>query len=161
MSMKHLIAAALMLAGAAAGAAAADTRVADRARQGDTAGVRALVATQADVNAPEADGMTALHWAAQTRRRWRWATHWSAAGANPNAGTRYGITPLALAATNGSARFVELLLKAHADANAASPEGETPHHDRRARRADRADQAAGGERRQLSTPARNGSSRPR
>jgi ankyrin repeat protein len=126
MSMKRLIAATLMIAGTAAGAAAAaDTRVADLARQGDAAGVRALLAKQADVNAAEADGMTALHWAAK-RDDLALGEALVAAGANPNAATRYGITPLALAATNGSARFVELLLKAHADVNAASPEGETP-----------------------------------
>jgi len=124
MSIKQVIAATLMIAGAAVSAAAADTRVADLARQGDTAGVRALVAKQADVNAPEPDGMTALHWAAK-RDDLAMGDALIAAGANPNAATRYGITPLALAATNGSARFVELLLKAHADANAASPEGET------------------------------------
>ena len=41
------------------------------------------------------------------------------------AADRYGITPLSLAATNGSARMIELLLKAGADPNAALPEGET------------------------------------
>jgi ankyrin repeat protein len=125
MPLKQVIAAALLIAGAAASAAAADTRVADLARQGDAAGVRALLAKQADVDAPEADGMTALHWAAR-RDDLAIGQALVAAGANPNAATRYGITPLALAATNGSARFVELLLKAHADVNAASPEGETP-----------------------------------
>jgi ankyrin repeat protein len=124
MSMKRLIAAALMVAGAAASAAAADTRVADLAKSGDAAGVRALLAKQADVNAAEADGMTALHWAAK-RDDAELGDALLRAGANPNAATRYGVTPLALAATNGSARFVELLLRAHADANAASPEGET------------------------------------
>ena len=41
------------------------------------------------------------------------------------AANRYGVTPLALAAINGSAPMVELLLKAGADPNAASGEGET------------------------------------
>jgi ankyrin repeat protein len=125
MSMKRLIVATLMVAGAASAAAAGDTRIADRARQGDAAGVRALLSKQADVNAAEPDGMTALHWAAK-RDDIAMGETLVAAGANPNAATRYGITPLALAATNGSAQFVELLLKAHADVNAASPEGETP-----------------------------------
>jgi ankyrin repeat protein len=47
------------------------------------------------------------------------------AGANPKAATRYGFTPLSLAAQNGSAPMLDLLLKAGADANAALPEGET------------------------------------
>ena len=37
--------------------------VADAAMRGDTAAVRALLAQKADVNAPQADGATALHWA--------------------------------------------------------------------------------------------------
>ena len=48
------------------------------------------------------------------------------AGADVNAANRYGITPLSLACTNGSAPMVELLLKAGADANAPIPGGETP-----------------------------------
>ena len=47
------------------------------------------------------------------------------AGAQVRAANRYGVTPLALAAINGSASMVDLLLKAGADPNAASGEGET------------------------------------
>ena len=47
------------------------------------------------------------------------------AGANVNAATREGITPLALAAVNGSLQATELLLEAGANANAVLPEGET------------------------------------
>jgi ankyrin repeat protein len=39
--------------------------VADAAMKGDLAAVRALVAKGANVNAPQGDGMTALHWAAE------------------------------------------------------------------------------------------------
>ena len=38
--------------------------VADAAMRGDVATVRTLLARRADVNAPQGDGMTALHWAA-------------------------------------------------------------------------------------------------
>lgn len=48
-----------------------------------------------------------------------------AKGANPNAANRYGITPLWLAATNGSAVVTRMLLKAGADAKAKLPHGET------------------------------------
>ena len=41
--------------------------VADAAMRGDAAAVRALIAEGADVNVPQGDGMTALHWAAQNR----------------------------------------------------------------------------------------------
>ena len=44
--------------------AAGDTRVADAAERGDRQAVRALVKQRADVNAPQGDGMTGLHWAA-------------------------------------------------------------------------------------------------
>ena len=42
--------------------------VADAAMRGDKAAVRALLAQKADVNAPQADGATALHWAVVPRR---------------------------------------------------------------------------------------------
>jgi ankyrin repeat protein len=45
------------------------------------------------------------------------------AGANVKATTRYGVTPLALAATNGNAALIEKLLKAGADANVNAKEG--------------------------------------
>jgi ankyrin repeat protein len=59
-----LIAGALLLALAGVAAAPAASPVADAAMRGDTAAVRALVAKGADVNAPQGDGMTALHWSA-------------------------------------------------------------------------------------------------
>ena len=77
------------------------------------------------MNAPDVEGMTALHWAA----------HWDdldtaklllRAGANARAANRYGVTPLHEAATLGSAAMIETLLKAGADPNAAFGEGETP-----------------------------------
>ena len=95
MSMKRLIAAALMVAGAAASAAAADTRVADPRR----APMRPACGPCCEarhVNAAEADGMTALHWAASATTSTS-ATLLLRAGADPNAATRYGVTPLALA----------------------------------------------------------------
>ena len=48
-----------------------------------------------------------------------------AAGANVKAATRYNITPLSLACTNGNARIVDRLLKAGADPNGTSEEGQT------------------------------------
>ena len=63
-----------------------------------------------------------------------WAAHWDdlpmvealiAAGASVNAANDYGVTPLSLAATNGSAAVLDALLRAGTDANVALPTGET------------------------------------
>src|SRR4051812_11758707 len=43
--------------------ALAPSDVADAAERGDTAVVKKLIAQHADVNAPQGDGATALHWA--------------------------------------------------------------------------------------------------
>jgi uncharacterized protein len=89
---------------------AAGSDVADAAKRGDKAAVRALIAQKADVNAKQPDGATALHWAA-----WHddveLATLLLRAGANPNPANLTGATPLDLASTNGNAAMIELLLK--------------------------------------------------
>jgi ankyrin len=110
---------------ASVGAGAADPRVALAARNGDAAAVRALIQQRADVNAPEVDGTTALHWAARSGDADLVAALLRA-GARPSPANRYGATPLLLAAANGHARIVDALLKAGARADAAGPEGETP-----------------------------------
>ena len=50
--------------GAAPGAAAAEALLADAVQRGDKQAVLALLKSHADVNAPQSDGATALHWAA-------------------------------------------------------------------------------------------------
>ena len=47
------------------------------------------------------------------------------AGANVNAASRYGMTPIIFAAQNGEPAVVAALLKAGANPNSALPEGET------------------------------------
>ena len=71
-----------------------------RPRRRPTA-VRALIAAKADVNATEVDGSTALHLAVDAGDE-ETARLLLAAGARATAATRYGVTPLALAARNGS-----------------------------------------------------------
>jgi ankyrin len=107
-------------------AADRDTRLADAAMNRDTTAVRALLQQKTiDVNAPGRDGTPALHWlvrvgdletAAQVLR----------AGADPKLVTRYGVTPMALAASTGSAAMIKLLLESGADPNAPDGAGETP-----------------------------------
>ncbi len=77
------------------------------------------------MNAPQADGMTALHWAVYHDDP-QMAEQLLRAGASVKAATRYGVTPLSLACTNGGDVLVEMLLKAGADPNLALPGGETP-----------------------------------
>jgi ankyrin repeat protein len=106
------------------GAGADTAGLIDAIKSGNTASVRALLKTRLNVNTPELDGMTALHWAVRgndvetVRLLIR-------AGANAKASSRYGVTPLSLAALNGNATIAEILIKAGADPNAVSPEGET------------------------------------
>ena len=65
--------------------AAAPSPVADAAMRGDMAAVRALLAKKADVNAPQDDGATALHWAAY-RGNLELAELLMRAGAQPEGG---------------------------------------------------------------------------
>jgi ankyrin repeat protein len=96
----------------------AGTDVADAAMRGDRAAVRAALARKADVNIAQIDGSTALHWAAE-HDDIEMADVLIRAGARVAARTREGVTPLQLAATNGSAPLIDRLLKAGADPNAA------------------------------------------
>jgi ankyrin repeat protein len=114
-----------LLAIAALADAASHAPLADAAEKLERSRVRTLLAARADVNAAQADGMTALHWAAY-RDDVDLAKMLVRAGANVKAANRYGVTPLSLACTNGNAAMVEMLLKAGADPNAPLPGGETP-----------------------------------
>jgi ankyrin repeat protein len=117
----------IMVVAFAASVNAAPSRapLADAAEKLDRAKVRALISQRVDVNAPQPDGMTALHWAVY-QDDLDLSTLLLRAGANVKAASRYGVTPLSLACTNGNGGIVELLLKAGADANAPLPGGETP-----------------------------------
>ena len=113
-----------LLAVASLGTGAQDTRLVDAARAADTTNVGTLLEQGVDANARQADGATALHWAAH----WDDAVMADAlirAGAAVDATNDFGVTPLWLACQNGSAPMVETLLTAGATANAALPSGET------------------------------------
>jgi len=104
--------------------AATPGSVADAAMREDKAAVRALLKERADVNAPLADGTTALHWAVETEDL-EMVELLIQAGANPKAQDRYGFTPLYFASTKGNATIIGKLLEAGADANAADASQET------------------------------------
>jgi ankyrin repeat protein len=114
----------MAFAAAAVAGSNPDTRLVDAAAKPDVEAVRKLVAEHVDVNAPQADGTTALHWAAHWDNR-ELADLLIRAGANPKTTNAYGATPLAEACTNSDPAMIEKLLKAGADPNAVSSEGET------------------------------------
>ena len=102
--------------------------VADAAMRGDAEAVRALVQGGADVNAPEGDGMTALHWAAEHGDA-ELAALLLARGARVTAATRIGrYTPLHVAAKAGNAAVVRALVDAHSAVNALTTTGAAPLH---------------------------------
>lgn len=100
--------------------------VADVAENRDFSALKKLIAQNADVNAAQADGTTALHW----------AIHWDnaeavdfllKAGADPKAITRLNATPLYVAAESGNPVMISKLLAAGADPNqTVLSQGETP-----------------------------------
>ncbi len=104
----------------------ASSDVADAAMKGNTQAVRALLQRKADVNAPQTDGTTALHWAVRSDSL-DLADMLLKGGANPSAANNDGATPMLLAALNGSAAMLERLIKAGANPNApVTSEGNTP-----------------------------------
>jgi ankyrin repeat protein len=114
----------LVLAEGIGAVTAPDLRLLRAAKDRDRAAIRELLQKHVPVDAAEADGSTALDWAA----------HWDdletadllvRAGTNVNAATTLGVTPLSLACENGSGLMVEKLLKAGANSQTALGTGET------------------------------------
>ena len=105
-------------------AAARDNPLVEAARRADTDAVRTLLDGGADASAPEADGTTALHWAARLDSV-ELADLLIAGGADVSAANAFGVPPLRLAAVNGSAAMLERLLEAGADSDTASAAGES------------------------------------
>ena len=111
-------------ASVAAAGAKVDVRLATAVQEKARDTIRQLLDKRVDVNAPQPDGTTALHWAAY-HDDLDLAKRLLASGANALAVNRYGVTPLALACTNGNAAMIERFLDAGASANATLPGGET------------------------------------
>ena len=101
-------------------AAAADLRLIEAIKKADHVAVRALIEQGLDVNTPEGDGATALHWAAY-RNDLESADLLLRAGANAKAADDEGVTPLWVACPGGSQALVGRLLEAGAIRTSASP----------------------------------------
>jgi ankyrin len=114
--------AALLLAGAAP--VSAEPALVDAARAGDTDAAMALIGSGADVDAPEPNGTTALHYAVY-RSDVALVERLLDAGANANAINMFGSTPMAEAALIGDAAIVGRLLDAGADPDSPNPDGQT------------------------------------
>lgn len=112
--------------GLALAATPAKAPLADAVMEGDRVAVRELLDQGVEVNAPQGDGSTALHWAAY-RDDAELVALLLDAGADIGATTRLGeLTPLFMAAKNGNAEIVRLLLEAGASATATNTNGTSP-----------------------------------
>jgi ankyrin repeat protein len=124
-SLASVKAVALALLLGFASSAFAQAEVADAAMRRDAAEVRRLLQSGADVKAAQADGATALHWAAYHGDA-ELAVLLLDAGADVTAANRNGATPLWLAASHGDAAMIGALLENGADANELLPLGRRP-----------------------------------
>ena len=97
---------ALLVAGLNAGAVdqavSQSATLADAVQRGDRSAVFSRLTRGADPDGAQGDGATALHWAAY-RDDAEMVAALIQAGADVQRANRYGVTPLALAARNGSA----------------------------------------------------------
>ncbi len=108
-----------VLAGAGAGAP-----LVDAVKAKDKAAVLTMLQKKVNVNAPEADGTTALHWAVQ-QNDVDLAARLIQAGANVKVKNDYGSTPMSEASIIGNPAMIEKLLKAGADVNSPNADGQT------------------------------------
>jgi ankyrin repeat protein len=104
---------------------AATASVVTAARDADIDAVRAQLAAGSNVNAAEADGTSALLWAAYQSST-KLVTLLLEAGADPNSANAFGVTPLLQASRYGDVATMRALLGGGADMASAERDGETP-----------------------------------
>jgi len=124
MKSRIVVCVALVAIATALVAGAGKSDIADAAQRGDRAAVQKLILQKVDVNAPQVDGATALHWAVY-RQDAELADMLIRAGANVKATNRTGMAPLAMASLYGNAGLIDRLIKAGADAKQKGANGET------------------------------------
>lgn len=95
----------------------------DMAEYQDWEGVQSSISTE-DINAAQADGMSALFWAVYHEQE-DIVRLLLDAGADTNISNRYGLTPLIQSAINANGELISLLLDAGANPNAATLQGDT------------------------------------
>lgn len=98
--------------------------IADAAEAQDITQIQIMLTSGADLNAAQADGMTAMHWAT-VHDDAKLVDELVTAGAKADAKNRYGVTPLVLACSNGNQAIVDSLLRNGADPNVVLEGGET------------------------------------
>ena len=128
MTRLHAMLSAVLIAtfaGWPVGLLAADVPLIDAVTRGERATIRALLDQGVDVNAPQGDGATALHWAVHLNDH-ETVSALLDAGAEVDATNDLQVAPLLIAATSGDAAVVRLLLDAGADPNGGPPERERP-----------------------------------
>ena len=103
---------------------AAAAPLVEAVKSGDKAAALALLQQRVDVNVPEADGTTALHWAVH-QNDLDLAERLIRAGAKVNAKNDYGATPMSEAAVAANTEMLERLLKAGADVESPNADGQT------------------------------------
>ena len=104
--------------------AAGASSLVDAVKSGDRTSALALLQQKVNVNTPEPDGTTALHWAVQ-RDDFDLADRLIKAGANVNTKNDYGSSPMSEAALNGNIAMLDRLLKAGADVESPNVDGMT------------------------------------
>ncbi len=93
-------------------------------KSGDRAAAIKMLEQRVDVNAPEADGTTALHWAVQ-QDDLDLVDRLINTGANVKAKNDYGATPMSEAALAGNVKVMDRLLVAGAGVESPNADGQT------------------------------------
>src|SRR5689334_17134309 len=96
----------------------------DAVKAGNRTAALALISQKANVNAPESDGTTALHWAAHNNDP-DLVDRLLKAGADAKVQNEFGATPMSEAAFNANTEIIDKLLKAGADPDSPSVDGQT------------------------------------